>query len=267
MILIGNDLLNAAALAEQFEQGSTERAALDILRQSDEVYTYETLDELQFELRLRAEIVKAATALGRSRMDFAVFRDSRANERYWSRRADGGFVLRRDVSATEAVHDIFEHGSKYATECATAMQIVYVKALMEVLPRETFDRVFRGLVLMNWHDITPVLRETGRMRRYADYLPGDRRYFTNPDVDPETPEWQGENVIDLGGGRYYGHGIGTYDAETIVRALNGNRHDGDDVETAYLMDAAGRPNFRRLAALRDPAVLQSESAGAHRRPA
>ena len=77
------------------------------------------------------------------------------------------------------------------------------------------------------------------------YLPGDRRYFANPDVDPLTPQWQGENVIDLSGDKYYGHGLGVHNAEAIVRALNENRSEDAD-ESAHLLDSAGLPNFKRL---------------------
>ena len=84
------------------------------------------------------------------------------------------------------------------------------------------------------------------MKKRMDYIPGDRRYFVNPDVDPLTPQWQGENVIDLDGELYYGHGIGIYNAETIIKELNKNRSEGAD-ESARLKDSAGRPNFKKLA--------------------
>lgn len=248
MILIDNKPLETAAPTLSFPAGSTENAVLEKLKNSQTVYRYASVDELTFELELRREIVRAARDLNDSAFSFEIFRDSKCNPAYWTRRSDGGFVLKPGVKASDAIRDIFTNGSKYATECATAMLIVYYKALLSVLPEAVFNRTFRRIVLMNWHQISPELRETGFMRPASDYLPGDRRYFNNPDVDPKTPELQGENVIDLGGGLYYGHGMGIRRAGAIINALNANRRPGA-TRKAYLMDQAGRPNFKELAAL------------------
>jgi protein-glutamine gamma-glutamyltransferase len=78
-----------------------------------------------------------------------------------------------------------------------------------------------------------------------DFLPGDCRYFKNPDVNPLTPEWQGENAIEMGDGTYFGHGIGMRNEEAIIEALNRNRIEGSDVP-AYLTKTATRPSFKSL---------------------
>jgi protein-glutamine gamma-glutamyltransferase len=246
MIIINNTPLDSSVPELQFTPGGVERSALEILKASPVKYQYDSLQELLFELRLRKEIVQAGRDLDKSTFAFEVFKDSRCNPSYWNRRNDGGFVLKSGVKASEAIRDIYRNGSKYGTECATAMLIVYYKALLHMLPEETYNRLFRRIVLMNWHDISPELRETGLMQHAQDYLPGDRRYFSNPEVDPKTPEWQGENVIDLGDGLYYGHGIGIHKADVIIRVLNENRREGARKE-AYLLDRAGRPDFRALA--------------------
>jgi protein-glutamine gamma-glutamyltransferase len=82
-------------------------------------------------------------------------------------------------------------------------------------------------------------------RKLPDYVPGDCRYVRNPDVNPLTPEWQGENIINLGNGKYYGHGIGIGDIDYFIKALNQNRIEDSQV-SAYLMDSATRPDFEGL---------------------
>jgi protein-glutamine gamma-glutamyltransferase len=128
------------------------------------------------------------------------------------------------------------------------MMIIYYKALLNIYPGALFDRTFSEIELMNWHHINKLLREAGLMKKQADSIWGDRRYFVNPDVDPLTPQWQGENVIVLDDEKYYGHGIGISDEKTIMKALNKHRSE-DANEPAYLSDAAGRPNFKKLADL------------------
>ncbi len=245
MILIDNKVMSADDLKRDYAPDSIEWIIIDRLSSSSEKYYYSSLDEFKFELRLRNEIIAAARALNRSGMDFEVFRDSRCNHDYWNRTREGGFVLKNGVKPSDAIEDIFKNGSKYGTECATAMMIVYYKALLSVYSEDRFNQLFPKIELMDWHHIDRRLQEVGNMTRSKDYLPGDRRYFANPDVSPVTPEWQGENVIDLGDGTYYGHGIGIYKADAIIKALNRHRTEDAD-ETAHLLDSAGRPNFKRL---------------------
>jgi hypothetical protein len=231
---------------EEYPRNSVERQLLMTMSQSAENYRYDALGQLRFELRLRRDIVNAARDLDRSRFSFATFHKSRCNPEYWERTADGGFRLKSGARPGEAIRDIFTNGGAYATECATAMIIVYYKALLDTFGEALFDEQFPAIYLMNWHAIDPLLRAVGIPRRAQDVLLGDRKYFDNPDVNPKTPEWQGENVIVLPGGLYYGHGIGIKTAEQMVRALNANRKT-DATRSAHLLDTASRPDFRQLA--------------------
>ncbi len=245
MIIIGNTPADINELSGQYPANGIEAAILKIMNDSASNYTFSSKELLDFELKLRKEIVAASYELYKSGLDFAIFRKSRCNPKYWERTPQGGFLLKSDVKPSDAINDIFNNGSRYGTECATAMVMIYYKALLNLLGEEKFNRLFPKIHLMNWHYIDPNLREIGSMRKADDFLPGDRLYFANPDVDPATPEWQGENVIDLSNGLYYGHGVGVHRAEGIIRALNRNRARGAD-ETAYLMDSAARPNFKNL---------------------
>jgi protein-glutamine gamma-glutamyltransferase len=231
--------------AQRYVRSNAEKNILDIMWASREKYSYESYDELTFEIMLRGETVSASVALHQSGMEFKVFRESRCNPAYWEKTPEGGFLMKRNVSASSAIRDIFENGAKYATECATAMIIVYYKALLGVYPEELYNRLFKRIQLMNWHYVHDLLSEAGYMRTAKDYMPGDRRYVINPDVNPLTPECRGENLIDLGNGRYYGHGIGTGSVEYVIRELNECRREGA-TRSAYLLDTVGLLNFKLL---------------------
>lgn len=217
-------------------------AAMD---KSDETFAYDSPEQLRFELAVRKATVQAARDLYAGNMEFAVFRKSRCNPAYWNRTQEGGFALKNGVLPADAIRDIYKNPSEYATECATAVFIVFYKAVLDVYGDALFNKVFPDIELMNWHHVDPLFRRIGLMRRTAAVLPGDRQYFINPDVNPEVPEWQGENVIVLGDGTYYGHGLGIYGADEIIRQLNENRRRGGR-ESAYLIDQAGRPDYRKL---------------------
>lgn len=245
MIIITNESVDINKVIDSYPDGIVEKDIITKMRDSKARRTYSTLDELLFEVNLRTEIVMASVDLHDSRLDFAVFRDARCNEVYWDRTREGGFRLKRGVSPSEAILDIYNNGEKYATECATAMVIVHYKALVSLYKQELFDKVFTEINLMNWHHLDGLLREIGYMVRVGDYIPGDRRYIINPDVDPETPQWQGENLIDLNGELYYGHGVGIFRQDVIINALNRYRIKGSNT-SAYMMEKVARPDYERL---------------------
>jgi len=246
MIVISGSPFDIAKIIGDYPADGIERQLLEQLSASTARYQYDSVEQLQFELRLRKEIVDTAWALYGSDLGFAVFYQSKCDPAYWVRLGNGGFQLRNGVKSSDAIKDIFINGRKYATECATAMLIVYYGALLNIFHEDTFNRLFPSIYLMNFHGIDPLLREVGTPKKAADILLGDRGYFKNPDVDPKTPQWQGENVIVLPEELYYGHGLGVADAEKIIRALNMNRWPGAD-RSAYLMDAVARPDFTKLA--------------------
>lgn len=245
MILIQGRQTDPQALYGRYPLLSMERSIIRSMGESGETYHFGSEAQLDFELNLRRATVNAAIQLNRSGMDFGIFRKSRCNPAFWERTDEGGFVLKRGVRPSEAINDIFSNGRKYATECATAIVIVYYKAVLDVYPDTLFDRVFPQIQLMNWHYIDPLFRNVGLMRPADEFFPGDRMYFMNPDVNPATPEWQGENVILLSADRYYGHGIGIESADGIINALNQNRIRNAQ-RSAYLLKQAGRPDYRRL---------------------
>jgi len=202
----------------------------------------------EFEQKLRQEICNAARELDKSDLAFAVFKETRCNAEYWNRTDNGGWSLKKEADAANAVNDIFKNGRKYATECATAMEIVYYKAVLEVYGKELFNETFTSIYLMDWDMRDPLLMRIGQMNEVPALIPGDRGYFANPDYSPDSPQWQGENVIVLEDGGYYGHGIGIADADYIISSLNSRRKQGS-TQSAHLLKKAGRPDFKRLAAV------------------
>ncbi len=231
-------------LSEKYPRDSIETAIIDKLSKSSRTYEYSSEDELFFEMEIRKNIINSAMELYRGRLGFRTFHESKCNEAFWDRREDGGFDLKKGVKASDGIRDIFRNTRKYATECATAIVIIFYAAVLESFSDNLFNTAFPELTLMNWMQMDELMGIT-TYRKPADFLPGDCRYFRNPDVNPLTPEWQGENTIDLGDGNYYGHGIGIGSAERIIKALNDNRIE-DAQASAYLMDTVTKPNFTNL---------------------
>ncbi len=255
MVIISNNQIDAESFGREYPPNGIERTIINQLCSSNEKYYYDSLEQFRFELKLRNEIIKSSVDLNKSYFDFAVFRKTKCNEKYWKRTNEGGFILRNDVNPSDAIRDIYLNGNYYATECATAMVIVYYKALLNIYGDKLFNELFPKIHLMNWHYLDRLLKEVGYTRNEKDFLPGDRRYFANPDVSPITPEWQGENVIDLNNALYYGHGIGIQKADVIINELNNNRKPGSQV-SAHLLQSAGRPNFKNLSDIYYKSVSQ-----------
>jgi protein-glutamine gamma-glutamyltransferase len=224
----------------------------DILSKSTRRYEYASPEELVTELIARKSVVQASRDLAHSGFQFRVFRKSYANPAYWDRNMLGGFNLKSGVKPSDAIRDIFQNGQLYATECSTAVIIVYLGAMLGVVSEDQFNKLFPDIYLMNWEHIDRdlALREFDEIE---DELPGDARYFINPDVDPVHPEWQGENVFYLGNGQYYGHGAGIDDAAGIIRKLNGLRKAGAQTP-AYLLPGAKRQDYKQLTKYRLAAV-------------
>jgi protein-glutamine gamma-glutamyltransferase len=213
---------------------------------SSSTYAYDSADELQFELKLRSKIVEAARALLASKADFAAFKKSRCNWKYWIRTEKGGFQLRPNVLSSAAIRDIFVSGGLYAFECATAMVIVLYKAMLDTFGEERFNRLFENLLLWDWNYDSDLHLIT--VDSMEESFPGDILYFQNPDVSPDTPEWQGENVVKLGNNLYYGHGIGNKSEVQMISELNYHRKPNSK-QSAFLKDQTTYPDYKYLAKL------------------
>ncbi len=245
MIKINQQLIKE----NQIDQGNfsqSEAAIIEMMGKYSKVYEFSTLEALEFELALRQETIKSAILLFKSGARFATFRTSRCNPQYWIRNNKGGFALRPDVLPKSAIDDIFNNGSKYAFECATAIVIVYYKAVSESIKKDQFNRLFADLLLYDWNYDEDLRLD---LQNGTDYLPGDCLYFSNPQHDPKTPEWQGENTILLEENLYYGHGIGIGTKQQMIQVLNKKREKNAD-KSAFLEEQTLRLDYNYLSQFR-----------------
>lgn len=213
------------------------------MERSQEVFRFPTENALTFEMKLRNEIVQSAYSLSKSPVSFATFYRSFCNEEFWDLTDEGGFRLKNHAEPAKAIQDIFTNGGAYGFECATAMVIVLLNAVLKTIGAESFNRLYQSIYLWDWHNERHLPLTIQSVE--GDGIPGDVRYFKNPQVDPETPQWQGENTIQLPDGTFYGHGVGIRQPEEIIRSLNRNRKPGAD-KSAYLLPRATRPAFQQI---------------------
>ncbi|MET1029684.1 protein-glutamine gamma-glutamyltransferase [Domibacillus tundrae] len=231
--------------SDRWPSGSIESMIIQRMNEDTVVYSYRSIDELSFELELRKNIIVSARAMNQSMMEFEVFANSRCNPQYWDLTRTGGFLLRLGVKPSEAIQDIYMNSSQYAFECATAKVIIYYHAVLNVIGESLFNRLFQNIYLYSWHadpDLGIKAAYTGH------FLPGDVVYFENPDFDPSTPQWRGENAVVLGDGTYFGHGLGIKTADQMIHALNQMRIPGTN-QSAYRTNIVTRPSFKKLAKL------------------
>lgn len=219
-----------------------EKDILKSLVQSRALKPYDSFARLDFELKLRNYIIESAILLNRSDVTYAIFKNSYCNLTYWTLQEDGGFKLKPGVRPSAAIQDIYMNGSQYAFECATAMVIIFYKAVLHAVGDPQFNQLFPDILLWDWHydkDLGIFTIKTN------EFIPGDVLYFSNPDVNPANPEWQGENTVYLERDTYYGHGIGIRSEQEMIEALNAHRRP-DSQRSAYLLKQATRPNFQYL---------------------
>ncbi|WP_166245600.1 protein-glutamine gamma-glutamyltransferase [Paenibacillus turpanensis] len=243
MIRISDAPVSAGQLLKEVSPSAVSLAAFMRMSTNKEQYEFDSYRNFSYEMQLRDSIVRAASELNYSGVSFAVDEKSRCNPQFWRRTANGGFELLPGVTPANAIRDIYANGAMYAFECAAAIVIVLYKAVLSTYTDDMFNRLFANLYLYHWnydHDLR-LSSVPGNQ-----FLPGDVLYFDNPEVNPETPQWQGENVVDMGGGLYYGHGIGITTADRIIYHLNNHRRLGA-MQSAFLMNQATRPDFAYLA--------------------
>lgn len=247
MIKIGTTTLSPGAWMEETAWSGIQRGILEDMLNLRTVWSYQNRKQLQFELRLREQIILSSVELSRSGADYTTFEDARCNPNYWSKSAEGGFQIQPFVEPAAAIRDFYTNGSMYGFECATAMLIVLYKAVLESIGAQAFNKLFQDLYLFAWEYDKDLGLNT---EKREEYLPADIQYFKNPDVSPQHMEFQGENVVFIEDGQYFGHGIGVVSGSQIISFLNQYRKPLS-FRSAYMLDQSTRPDFRYLSQFTD----------------
>lgn len=228
---------------DKWESGSIESVIIKRLKEDSVVYSYHSIEELSFELKIRKNIILSARAMNESEAKFQIFTNSRCNPYYWQLTNAGGFQLKSNIKPYDAIQDIYKNSSLYAFECATACMIIYYHAVLNSIGEYLFNYLFQKLYLYSWHSDL----DLGIHTFYGNhYIPGDVLYFNNPEYNPRTPWFRGLNTVDLGDGTYFGHGFGIWTAEEMIKLLNTKRKPESN-KSAYLRDLITRPSFKHLA--------------------
>jgi protein-glutamine gamma-glutamyltransferase len=255
MIRIGGASIHPAQLTQYWSPGSDGGEIIDQLHNDPALHSYRSYDELAFEVTLRINIIDSSKEQNQSEAQFTIFENSRCNPNFWNLTGKGGFLLKRGVRPSAAIRDIYTNSSQYAFECATAILIVYYDAVLKSIGAQLFDQLFQNLHLYSWHadsDLGLISLNS------SSYIAGDVTYFKNPDFDPARSYWRGENAVALPDEQFYGHGIGIKSANEMIEVLNDKRIQGA-TQSAYLMNLAVRPSFKRLFMLSTSADVRAES--------
>jgi protein-glutamine gamma-glutamyltransferase len=195
-------------------------------------------------VKIGGAMIGAAEEMDRAGHSFALIKDHTFNAKYWTPIGGGSFKLNPGVKPSAAFDDIFKNPQLYKFECATALVITQYKAMRDLLGAADFDRACSDLEIGPWqtestldaHTVLSGSEAEATPERKASLKAGDYGYFKNWDVSDEGRDggWQGENVIYLGDGRFYGHPFGVADEKTIVDHLNTQRNAGSTRSASFL---------------------------------
>lgn len=198
---------------------------------------------------MQLSIVRAARAFDKAGVSFASKSgEDRVNKDLWWMGFGGRMGVRAHVKPSDAINDIFKNGEKYSMECATATMVILYKGILDRIGPVDFDREFSRLRIFRWDEPHKSYEAVKREGDLPGFMPGDHTYFKNPDFHPAHSAWQGENVIYLGDGQYFGHGVGIKTEAELLSTLNSLRKDNARV-SAFRDDFEVRIDHRRIAKL------------------
>ncbi len=177
--------------------------------------------------RMQLLVVNAARQFAAAGVAFSgSSREDKVNQRLWWMGYGGKMGVRQGTRPSEALNDIFKNGRLYGMECATATLVILYKAILDRIGPKDFDVAFAKTRLFRWEIEDDDFKKAKRTGKLPGFWPGDHTYFKNPEFDPSNSAFQGENVIYLGKGEYFGHGLGIVTERELIDSLNSLRRPG-----------------------------------------
>ena len=214
-------------------------------------------------VRVDAAVVHACSLMARAGHEYAVTSQIKVSPTYWVCTLQKGFFrVAEGVRPSAAVNDIFENPKRYRFPSNVATTIVYLKAMLDLLGPNDFDRVAPGLMMGPWSptDFVLEMAKISGSSRYAadekfraDIRAGDEAYFLNPSASPEAKRTRGaaQNAIYLGDGKWYAHPFGITTEKAIRDYLNSTSVPGVG-DKAHLTQMQTRMQTELLREDKDP---------------
>lgn len=221
-----------------------------VYRKADGRLVHTTLSETRYQTaRMQLSVVKATRDFASANVGFSGrWKDDKVNTALWSLKYSGEMSVRAGQKPSEAIADIFKNGRSYAFECATGTMVILYKAILDRVGPDDFDAAFPRLKIKRWDNKPELFKAAERVGDLPGYMAGDHTYFKNPDFAPEHSAWQGENVIYLGDGQYFGHGVGYATEDDVLDTLDALRKP-DATTPAFRDDFELRLDGKKIAAL------------------
>lgn len=218
----------SAVLRDAGMPGKVDPADVFIYRNGKGKLVKTTLGKTRYQqAQMQLNVVKAARAFHAAGVSFSgSSKTDKVNKELWWMGYGGKMGVRQGVRPSDAINDIFKHGDKYGMECATATMVILYKGILDTIGPKDFDRAFEKTRLFRWDIKDDDFKAAEKQGKLPGFWPGDHTYFKNPDFDPSNSAFQGENVIYLGGGQYFGHGLGIVSEQGVIDSLNELRRPG-----------------------------------------
>lgn len=175
------------------------------------VFSFQSLDEFYFALRVRRNIVREAW---QTQLAFSAKEAERPKE-CWDYSEETGFVVKTGhpvIRALRAATQPRLSGAAYSFSCYRATEYVTLLALaleLERTDRQLLEQLQRqmetkAIKSRRFHDV--FMREYGSMEKPLPkrfYVPGDRVWFRNPDpLSSDVGGYEGSWVFYLGSGYF-----------------------------------------------------------------